>query len=340
MSSSSLRQQPPPTQSSAKLYDLDITIVSAKHLHNINWRQGNLIPVVAFWIEPGGRRFTTKPDQDGSTKPIWNERFIVPINGHITDSTLSIEITHSGNPKPIGSLLQFPLDSQSLLTESNPNLQTFQLLRPSGRPQGKIKVKLTLKERHQPPPPQQQQPPPQQHLPSPSPPLSDYHYTPHQSYYDNSAPPLPPPPRDYRIYSPHLPTYSPSSPYSSSYTDPYSGSGYYSGYYSQMQSLPPPPSRPSYDQGSSYGGHSVPSAPGSSYGGNSGPSAPVDYSNSYDQRVKGSKVGLGTGLAVGAAAGTLGALTLEEGVKHEEEKITERVQDDLDGRDVYGSYYR
>ncbi|PIA40347.1 hypothetical protein AQUCO_02500203v1 [Aquilegia coerulea] len=99
MSSSFSRQQPPPpppTQSPSKLYDLDITIVSAKHLHNINWqhwRQGNLIPVVGFWIKPGGRRFTTKPDQDGSTKPIWNERFIIPVNGHITDSTLSIEIT-------------------------------------------------------------------------------------------------------------------------------------------------------------------------------------------------------------------------------------------------------
>ncbi|PIA59311.1 hypothetical protein AQUCO_00400303v1 [Aquilegia coerulea] len=345
-SSCSSRQQPPPpsTQSPSKLYDLDITIVSAKHLHNINWRQGNLIPVVGFWIEPGGRRFTTKPDQDGSTKPIWNERFIIPINGHITDSTLSIEITHSGNPKPIGSLLQFPLDSQSLLTDSNPNLRTFQLLRPSGRPQGKIKVKLALKVRHQPPPPP---PPPQQQQQQP---LPDYHYTPHQSYYDNSTPSLPPPPP--ARYSPYLPTYS-----TSYINDPYSSSGYYSGYYSQLQSLPPPQSspRPSYDQGSNYGGHgsvpsapgsnygghnNAPSAPGSSYGGHSGPSAPVDYSNSYDQRVKGSKVGLGTGLAVGAVAGALGGLALEEGVKHEEEKIADRVQDDLDGRDVYGSYYR
>ena len=72
-------------------------------------------------------------------------------------------------------------------------------------------------------------------------------------------------------------------------------------------------------------------------GGPSGPSAPVDYSP-YDQKPKSSKVGLGTGLAVGAVAGALGGLALEEGMKYEEEKIAERVENDLAARDDYSDY--
>lgn len=49
-------------------------------------------------------------------------------------------------------------------------------------------------------------------------------------------------------------------------------------------------------------------------------------------------MGLGTGLAVGAVAGALGGLALEEGLKYEEEKIAERVEDDIAARDDYSDY--
>lgn len=49
-------------------------------------------------------------------------------------------------------------------------------------------------------------------------------------------------------------------------------------------------------------------------------------------------MGLGTGLAVGAVAGALGGLALEEGLKYEEEKIAERVENDLAARDDYSDY--
>jgi len=71
-----------------------------------------------------------------------------------------------------------------------------------------------------------------------------------------------------------------------------------------------------------------------SYG--SGPSAPVDLGT---QRHKGGKrMGFGTGLAVGAVAGALGRLALEEGLKYEEEKIAEKVENDLAVRDDYSDY--
>lgn len=73
------------------------------------------------------------------------------------------------------------------------------------------------------------------------------------------------------------------------------------------------------------------------YGGPSGPSAPVDYS-SYDHKPKSGKMGMGVGLAVGAAAGALGGLALGEGLKYEEEKIAERVENDMAARDDYSDY--
>lgn len=48
-------------------------------------------------------------------------------------------------------------------------------------------------------------------------------------------------------------------------------------------------------------------------------------------------MGLGAGFAVGAVAGALGGLALEEGLKYEEEKIAERVENDV-ARDNYSDY--
>lgn len=51
-------------------------------------------------------------------------------------------------------------------------------------------------------------------------------------------------------------------------------------------------------------------------------------------------MGLGTGLAVGAVAGALGGLAIEEGLKYEEDRISERVENDVAAaaRDEYGDY--
>ena len=105
-------------------------------------------------------------------------------------------------------------------------------------------------------------------------------------------------------------------------------SGYYPGYYSGAPPPPPPP-RPFIDRPVGYAGPS-------------GPSAPIDYSSAYEQKPKGGgKMGLGAGLAVGAVAGAMGGLALEEGAKYEEEKIAERVESaSMAARDDYGDYLR
>lgn len=63
-----------------------------------------------------------------------------------------------------------------------------------------------------------------------------------------------------------------------------------------------------------------------------------NYGGAYDQKPKSGKFGLGTGLAVGAVAGALGGIALEEGLKFEEEKIAEKVENDLAGRDDFSDY--
>ncbi|XP_047330509.1 protein SRC2 homolog [Impatiens glandulifera] len=297
------RPPPPPL----KLYDLEITIVSAKHLKNVNWRNGDLKPYAIFWLDPD-RRLATKSDDSGSIHPVWNERFILPLNLPLHDSILTSEIFHSKPSevsKPLVGTLRIELrDLQDL--DDPTRLRTFELRRPSGRPHGKIRLKLAVQER-------------------PSPP--DYRIPQQSNYYYSTAPPPPPPPRplppptrDYRGYSPPPPHPSHGNPYGS-YSDPYSS--YYPGYYSQQPPHPPPPARPFFDRQSSYGG----------------PSAPVDYAP-YDQNTRSSsgKMGFGSGLAVGAAAGALGGLALDEGLKYEDEKIA--AENDLASRADYSNDYR
>ncbi|KAK7276368.1 hypothetical protein RIF29_17507 [Crotalaria pallida] len=315
--------RPPPSKS----LDLDLTILSAKHLKNVNWKNGPLMPYVVFWVDPD-RRLATKSDDSGSTKPIWNERFTLPLPHPLRDSFLSLEIFHSkpsDTPNPLVASLHLPLKDLDDLTDST-RVRKFTLTRPSGRPHGKILLKLGLLGRQ----------------------IQTIDYvSPNQTLLGYAPPPslnpIPTPSaRDYRGFSPspspspspslsHLPSSPPYSTYSSygSYPDAYTSSGYYPGYYSGAPP-PPPPSRPFLDRPLGYA---------------SGPSAPIDYSSSYE-KPKGAKLGLGigTGLAVGAVAGALGGLALEEGAKYEEEKIAaERVESAANlaaaaARDDYSEY--
>ncbi|KAL6291060.1 hypothetical protein ACE6H2_008570 [Prunus campanulata] len=307
--------RPPPP----KHLDLDLTIVSAKHLKNVNWKNGDLKPYAVFWVD-SDRRLATKADDSGSTRPVWNERFTVPLTLPLHDSFLTLEIFHSkpsDTPKPLVGTLRVPLKDLPDPDDST-RIRTFQLVRPSGRPQGKIRVKLAVRERPLPP---------------------DYHMTPPPSYFYSGAPMPPTPVRDFRSYSPSpysslqasapTPSASPPPPppyHYSSYSDPYSS--YYPAYYSSAP--PPPPPRPFFDRPACYAAPGAPGGPG-------GPSAPLDYSN-YDQKPKSGKMGLGTGLAVGAVAGGIGGLALDEGLRYEEDKIAERVENDLRERDDYSNY--
>ncbi|XP_068668639.1 protein SRC2 homolog [Aristolochia californica] len=311
---SSGRPQPKPLE-------LELTVVSAKHLKNVNWRNGDLKPYAVFWFDPDGK-LATKPDDSGSTRPVWNERFTLPVPLPHLDAVLSLEIFHSKpseTPKPLVGAVRVPLrDLVDSIDSNSTPLKTLDLRRPSGRPQGKIRLKLILRERPSPPSP---------------PPAVDYHINPPLSGYFYSAAIPPPPHRDYRGYStpystglppaPPVPAAPPSQYGYGNYSDPYSA-GYYPGAYYSHSPSPPPPLR-FYGRPSSFGG----------------PSAPVDFSSGgsyYDQKPKGGKMGLGTGMAVGALAGGFSGLALDEGLNYVDDKVAEKVDKDLAARDDHSEY--
>ncbi|KAJ0244867.1 Calcium-dependent lipid-binding [Hirschfeldia incana] len=319
--------------------DLVVTVVSAKHLKNVNWRNGDLKPYVVLHLDSDHNRVSTRSED--SIKPVWNERITLPLTRSVHESVLNVEILHSDDAaKTLVGSVRFPLirliDSEGggMIPES---ISSLDLLRPSGRPQGKIRLKLAIKDRPIPPPPQRPQSQPR-----------DYYSAPQGNHYYSPSPPPPPPAphRDYREFS------SPS-PYP--FTD-----HYYSGFYYP----PPPPPRSMYDRASNYGQPSAPvdhtplplaphrfppqpngpSAPVeafqvneykpqpqappvgsrlSSYGVPSGPSAPVDYSP-YDHHRQLQKA--------------MGGLSLEE----ERAVVEERSESEFGARPsfTYGREYR
>ncbi|CAO2825626.1 unnamed protein product [Amaranthus hypochondriacus] len=281
----------PPSPSSSLLSNLEITIISGKHLKNVNWKNGDLKPYAIFWVDPD-HKLTTKSDDSGNTKPVWNQRFVLPITSPISDVFFSLEIFHSKTsetPKPFVGSLQVRL--ASLPEPDNPNLiRVFDLIRPSGRPQGKIRLKLAVKEQpltHHPLPPQ------------PNFGMLDYQNTPHVTYYYSSAPPYTPS----RSASPAPPG---PPPQSRGYPYPAGSVVNYPGYY-------PTSGARSYGAG-------APSAP-VDY-------TPYEQRTRVGG---GGGSGFGSGFAVGAVAGALGGIALDEGLKYEEERVAERVEENYLG---------
>ncbi|CAN4091228.1 unnamed protein product [Withania somnifera] len=192
------------TGSSETCYDLEITIVSAKHLKNVNWLHGDLKPYVIFWVDPDQRR-ATQSDDSGNTRPVWNERFVLHLPQSPHDTVVTFEIFHSKpseTPKPLVGTLRVPLKELTNIQDFN-KLRTFELRRPSGRPQGKIRINYYYSTAN-PPPYRAYPPPPPAASPSP-PPHSAHSYSyggryssPYSSYYPGYY--SQPPPRQSGYY--------------------------------------------------------------------------------------------------------------------------------------------
>uniref|UniRef100_A0A0E0N545 C2 domain-containing protein n=1 Tax=Oryza rufipogon TaxID=4529 RepID=A0A0E0N545_ORYRU len=236
---------PPPPAAPLKAIDLEVTVVSGKHLKNVNWRRGDLRAYVVAYLDPS-RRAATRPDDVGGCKPAWNERVVLPLPPHLSPHDpsllLSLDVFHSkpsDSPKPLVGSARSPL--RDLLFSTNPNpspdspasaLITLPLLRPSGRPQGKLRIRLALRERS-PPPPEPQYPPPSSspyYFPPPPPPAYSAppppQYGSEQYYRSGGYYSAPPPPPQYEY------TAGPSAPveYNRQY-DPRAGSGSGNGRY-------------------------------------------------------------------------------------------------------------
>ncbi|XP_068646065.1 protein SRC2-like [Aristolochia californica] len=273
--------------------EVEVRIRSAKDLKNVNWRNGDLKPYAVVWVHPDAK-CSTKVDLAGDTSPTSDETLTIPLRGlPIEDATLAIDIVHvcaADDTKPLVGSARLPLrDVLDDVGLGERCFRTLKLKRPSGRPQGKLDIEVTVREeRYYEPPPLR----------------AGYGF-----YSRDYAPP----PVGYPYGAPPALAQSPYAP--------------------------PPVGYP-------YGAPSTPAqspyAPPVGYSYNPAP-APYAYGNSEygrpEEGKKGSKFGMGTGLAVGAVAGALGGLALAEGVSALEDKIAddaaERVEDDL-AYDDYG----
>ncbi|KAK6925847.1 C2 domain [Dillenia turbinata] len=257
----------------ASRQEVEVTISSAKDLKNVNWRHGDLKPYAVVWVDPKNK-CTSKVDERGDTSPYWDDRLVIPLTAPPEDSTLYIDIVHAypeEDTKPLIGSAKLPLREVVYDVGFGELLEkTLKLKRPSGRPHGKLEVKVVVRQ-------------PRYRAPDP------YYAPPHgvQSREYSGAPPA--------YGNPYAA--APPAGY------PYSAQGGYG--------------QPSY-------GYGQPAYAQDPYGSGSVP---------VQEEKKKSKFGVGTGLAVGAAAGLLGGLAIAEGVDYVEDKIAddaaERVEDDL-----------
>ncbi|KAA8539942.1 hypothetical protein F0562_026634 [Nyssa sinensis] len=178
--------------SMASRYEVELTITSAKDLKNVNWRHGLLKPYAVVWVDSKSKS-STRVDDEGDTCPYWDQTLVIPLNAPIEDSTLYIDVVHA-NPdedtKPLIGSARLPLrDVVDEVGLGERVQRKLQLKRPSGRPQGKVDVKVAVRE-------------PRYRAPDP------YHAPPYGVSRDYTAPSpygnpyAPPPPDPYQAVPP------------------------------------------------------------------------------------------------------------------------------------------
>ncbi|KAK6936811.1 C2 domain [Dillenia turbinata] len=142
-------------------HEVQVTISSANHLKNVNWRHGDIRPFAIVWVDPNNK-FTTGV-ADGDTCPFWDEQLVIQLTDPVDDSILHIDIVHA-NPeedtKPLIGSARLPLSEViDDVGFNEPLKRTLRLRRPSGRPQGQLEVEVVLSEhRYHAPEPYYEQP--------------------------------------------------------------------------------------------------------------------------------------------------------------------------------------
>ncbi|WRX18406.1 C2 domain - like 10 [Theobroma cacao] len=180
--------------------EIEVTLSSAEALKNVNWRHGPIRPYVVVWVDPKNK-CSSKVDEEGDTCPIWDETLVITLPGPIyDDSTLFVDVVHAGSEEDTKPLIgSAKLKLRDVLDDAGfgeRHKKTLHLKRPSGRPQGKVDVKVLIQEpRYYARDPYHSPPygvPPPASRDYPAPPAYGYSYaqapSPQNPYY-NVAPP-------------------------------------------------------------------------------------------------------------------------------------------------------
>ncbi|KAK8324852.1 hypothetical protein V6Z11_A11G009600, partial [Gossypium hirsutum] len=129
--------------------EIQVTFVSGKDLQNVNWRYGPIKPYAVVWVDPNSKLATTV-DEKGDTYPTWNSTLVIPLFCPINDDTnLYVDVIHAGNEEKTKPLIgSAKLNLRDVLKDSGrygEYEKSLKLKRPSGRPQGKVDVKVLIR---------------------------------------------------------------------------------------------------------------------------------------------------------------------------------------------------
>ncbi|PPD97072.1 hypothetical protein GOBAR_DD05860 [Gossypium barbadense] len=129
--------------------EIQVTFVSGKDLQNVNWRHGPIKPYAVVWVDPSSK-LATKVDEKGDTYPTWNSTLVIPLFCPINDDTnLYVDVIHAGNEEKTKPLIgSAKLNLRDVLKDSGrygEYEKSLKLKRPSGRPQGKVDVKVLIR---------------------------------------------------------------------------------------------------------------------------------------------------------------------------------------------------
>ncbi|TKY45228.1 BAHD acyltransferase DCR [Spatholobus suberectus] len=131
-------------------YEVEVKLASARGLKNVNWRHGPNRPYVVVWADPSNK-LSTRVDENGDVDANWDQALVIPLPPkRLDDVTLYIDVVHAGSEedtKPlIGSARLKLVDVLDDAGIGERVSRTLALKRPSGRPQGKVDVSVTIRE--------------------------------------------------------------------------------------------------------------------------------------------------------------------------------------------------
>nr|AND01209.1 putative C2 domain-protein binding [Linum usitatissimum] len=134
-------------------YEVEVVISSAKDLKNINWEYGTLRPYAVVWVDQD-KKSSTRVDEEGDNFPVWDQNLTIPLppSGSLESHVLHVDIVHAARPdedtKPLIGSAKLPL--RDVLDDVGLSGERFKksltLKRPSGRPHGKVEVKVSVRD--------------------------------------------------------------------------------------------------------------------------------------------------------------------------------------------------
>ncbi|KAI9086575.1 hypothetical protein K1719_031436 [Acacia pycnantha] len=132
-------------------YEVEVKIESANNLKNVNWRHGPHRAYAVVWVDPKNKCSTRVDESGGDTEAFWDETLRLPLPpGQIEDFTLYIDIVHAGSEEDTKPLIgSAKLRLNEVLQEvriGDRATRNLTLKRPSGRPQGKVEVGVSIRE--------------------------------------------------------------------------------------------------------------------------------------------------------------------------------------------------